>query len=192
MSAALRAYNRGSRKEERAHQLVTVQKQMCIPAQNSSVSVSNYFETVLHSNCLIPKASLSLPPASYLRCSLSAPLLLIINLSLQGECFGKHPPAVSGCCRRAMQGIRKQSPQSRTARQDVTAFAKTACGSGYSVVAAKALRNYHLNHTERKGGREDITSLIKPGYTRGYSLLGAICAWDIYERANDGFLYSSR
>lgn len=89
--AALRVCSRESRKEERAHQLVTVQKQMYIPAQNSDVSISNYFETALCSHCLIPKALLSFPPASYLCCSLTAPLLLIIKLSLLGLCFGKHP-----------------------------------------------------------------------------------------------------
>lgn len=82
----------------------------------------------LCSNRLIPKASHSLPPASYLLCSLTAPLLLIINLSLWSECFGKHPLTASGRCCSATWGIRKESLQSRSARWNTTKFTKAACG----------------------------------------------------------------
>lgn len=71
-SAARGLYIQESRKEERAHQLVTVQKQMYIPAQNSNISGSNYFETVLCSTALSLK-----PHTPYLLPLISAVLSLL-------------------------------------------------------------------------------------------------------------------
>lgn len=167
---------------------------MYIPAQNSDITVSNSFETVLCSNCLIPKASLSLPPASYLLCSLAAPLLLIINLSLQGECFGKHPPAASGRCCGATQRIRKQSPQSRSARRNTTAFAKTACGRCTHQVTfsgcCTSTKELSSKSHQKQGKKNN--QFIRAGYSRGHSTLDAIYNGDISERGNDAFLYSSK
>lgn len=150
---------------------------------------------MLCSNCLIPKASLSLPPASYLRYSLAAPLLLIINLSLQGQCFEKHPPAVSGHCSGATWGIRKQSPQSRSARWNMTAFAKTAHGRctyqiTFSGCCTKALRSYLLSHTEGKGKKNHLNYIWLQ--CRLHAVLDVTCNKDVSERRNDAFLYSSR
>lgn len=159
------------------HQLVTVQKQMYIPAQNSDVSVSNYFETVLRSNRLIPKASLTVPPASYLPCSLAAPLLLIINLSLQGECFGKHPPTVAGRCCGARRGIREQSPESRSARRNMM--------FGGCCMSSKELS---LKSHQRQGKKK--ISLIRPSYSKCHSMLDPICNRIVTGRTDDAFRYS--
>lgn len=157
---------------------------MYIPAQNSDVSVSNYFETVLCPNCLIPKASLALPPTSYLPCSLAAPLLLIMNLSLQGRCFGKHPPTTSGRCCGATQGIGKRSPQSRSPRQNMTSQrqhvedAHTRITELYQITLSgcctEVLKSYPLSCTN--GKQKKIYSLTRASYSRGHSMLDAICS----------------
>lgn len=149
--AALRVCSRESRKEERAHQLVTVQKQMYIPAQNSDVSISNYFETALCSHCLIPKALLSFPPASYLCCSLTAPLLLIIKLSLLGLYFRKHPSVQHT----AAENKKHEGELQREARLSLQRqHREDARPRSHLAPTAHAPRNYRLSMPHQKQGKE--------------------------------------
>lgn len=149
----LRGFGRGgSRREKRAHQLVTVQKQMYIPAQNSCRSVSNYFGTMLQSERLIPKAPLPAPPAPYLRRSFAFDYELV---TAGGVLWGT-------------RGMREQSPGTKRSRDNPGRGCEGGTGEGtrtgsLPASAAQALRNYPL----KKKGEEKINQLNQ------------ICSWGV-------------
>lgn len=138
----LRGFGRGgSRKEERAHQLVTVQKQMYIPARSSGLSVSNFFGTALRSERLIPKAPLPAPPALYLCRSFAFDYELV---TAGGVLWGT--PA----CHTRDGGTKPgQQEEQGQGRQHV----EGAHTAPLPVGAAQALRNYPLKKEGEKMNR---------------------------------------